>query len=225
MMVKLQQAATRFEALSLRERLLILVTVVVAIALPALLYLIEPAQKQQVRLKTSLAKMEAENAGGILELATLKAKLKADPSKALSQEIASLESQLDSLNQQLQQRAAQLISPQDMLGVLEQVLNAQRKLNLIALEKGAPVPFRNPVEAAAGADGAESTTSSGIYRHDLTLVVEGGYFDTLAYLKALEQLPQGFFWDELDYQVDSYPRARVTLKVHTLSTTAGWLGV
>lgn len=217
---KLRDAIASFDALSVRERVLILVTVVVAIALPMLMYAIEPAQKEQAKLGVLVAKMKAENATQVLELATLKAQNQKDPNALLQEQITQLQQQIAALNARLQSRAERLITPQQMLGMLEQVLNSQRQLQLISLAKGEPVRFQPP-----GQPQPTPTQGEGIYRHDLELVVEGGFFEVLAYLQALEQLPKSFFWDGLDYQVETYPRARVTLRVHTLSTAEGWLGV
>jgi len=219
-MGKVLAAVAKFDALSLRERLLILVTLVVAIALPTLLYLIEPAQRAQAKLGTSAAKMEAENAQLMLELATLKAQQSSDPNAELQAQVDQLQQQIEQLNATLQGRAARLISPPEMLGLLEQVLSGQQRLQLVRLEKGAPTRLQPGGQAPSAA-----SEGPGIYRHDLGLVVEGGFFEVLAYLQALEQLPKSFFWDELDYQVLTYPRAQVTLRVHTLSTAEGWLGV
>jgi len=218
-MEKLRRAIARFDTLSLRERLLILVTVVVAVALPTLLYLIEPAQQARAKLTTASAKMEAENAQLVLELATLTAQSKTDPNRVLQDQVDKLQQTIDQLNATLQVRAAQLIAPQEMLTLLEQVLTQQGRLQLVSLEKGAPTRFQL-AEAPAASD-----NDVGIFRHDLTLVVEGGFFEVLSYLQALEQLPKSFFWDGLDYQVVTYPRARVSLRVHTLSSAEGWLGV
>ena len=46
---QLQQWAAKFDALTVRERVLILVTVVVAILLPIFTYVIEPAQAPSCR--------------------------------------------------------------------------------------------------------------------------------------------------------------------------------
>ena len=64
-----------------------------------------------------------------------------------------------------------------------------------------------------------------MYRHGLQLELEGSYLATLAYLKALQALPWEFYWDEVRLQVDKYPTAKITIVVHTLSLTEGWIGV
>lgn len=57
----------------------------------------------------------------------------------------------------------------------------------------------------------------GVYKHSVELSIEGGYFAVLDYLKALENMPWQFYWEGMDYVVDDYPNAKVTLEVFTLS--------
>ena len=61
-MQKLIEWETRFNAMSPRERILILVTLVVALAFPAFTYVIEPAQQESAKLRTSLQQLRAQSA-------------------------------------------------------------------------------------------------------------------------------------------------------------------
>ncbi|WP_207060651.1 hypothetical protein [Motiliproteus sp. SC1-56] len=216
MKAKLLALAERFDGLTLRERLLILITLVVALVLPTFLYLIEPAQKAKAGVERRAVQLEAELANKKLELVTLKSRPLVDPNDALRSQLAALQAREKALDATLLERSARLISPQEMLEVLQAALAEQAGLTLISARKG---------DAEQVAEGPEGAPLKGVYRHDLTLVVAGGYFDVLAYVRALESLPRRFFWDAIDYQVRDYPRAEVTLKLHTLSTEKGWLGV
>lgn len=60
-----------------------------------------------------------------------------------------------------------------------------------------------------------------VFKHTVVIRLEGGYFDMVDYLSALENLPWKFYWSELDYHVVEYPKAIVTLEVYTLSTGKG----
>lgn len=216
MRAKFSAALGRFDALSLRERLLILTTGMVTLVLPLFLYGIEPAQKSHAALTGKVLALQTEVANKTLERVTLASNPKLDPDIALRERIAALEIRRDTLNATLDERAARLISPREMLSVLQAALAEHPGLALVRAEKG---------EAGRFDGGAGNEALAGVYRHDLTLVVAGGYFEVLEYLKALEQLPRGFFWDGIDYEVKAHPRAQVTLRLHTLSTEAGWLGV
>ncbi|HJE29851.1 MAG TPA: MSHA biogenesis protein MshJ, partial [Pseudomonas nitrititolerans] len=59
------------------------------------------------------------------------------------------------------------------------------------------------------------------------LTLEGGYFELLTYLNAIQASGWRLHWDSLDYEVGEAGagRARIILDLHTLSRDAGWVGV
>jgi MSHA biogenesis protein MshJ len=59
----------------------------------------------------------------------------------------------------------------------------------------------------------------------MNLTLQGDYFSTLNYLKALENLPWRIHWDSIDYNVKAYPQAETRIQVYTLSFEQDWLGV
>ncbi len=229
MSVPMSEYLQRFDALSVRERALILVTLLVALLLPTVMYVIEPAQKVQLKMSTDIAKLKAANANKHLDILTLKSSQRKDPNQLLRTQIEQRRQQLSVLNQKLLDQSQQLVSPQAMLGVLEHLLAKHQGVELVSVNKAAPQRFS--LAAAGGSDAAEQAEKpeaeqeAGLYRHDLTVVVKGGFFEVIDYLQALEELPRGFFWDSIDYQVQTYPEAEVSLKIHTLSMDRGWLGV
>jgi len=79
------------------------------------------------------------------------------------------------------------------------------------------------IAAAAGVD--DTSNDVGLYRHGVKLVFEGDYMTTMAFLESLEQKSWRFFWQSLQYDVEKYPKARVTLTLYTLSPERAWLGV
>ncbi len=66
---------------------------------------------------------------------------------------------------------------------------------------------------------------AGLYRHGVTLIFEGKYFDIQQYLENLESLPWQFYWKKFDYIVGDYPTASVELEIYTLSTNKAFIGV
>ncbi len=49
------------------------------------------------------------------------------------------------------------------------------------------------------------------------LILEGNYFAILRYLQKIQRLQWQVFFDGLDYQVTTYPNAKVIFKFHTLT--------
>ncbi|MEH6814691.1 MAG: hypothetical protein V7677_19325 [Motiliproteus sp.] len=228
MSASMSEYLQQFDALSVRERALILVTILVAILMPTVMYVIEPAQKVQLKTTTQIAKLKAENANKFLDIQTLTASKNKDPNQLMRTQIQQRRQQLVALNQKLHEQSEQLVSPQVMLGVLEHLLANYQGVDLVSVNKAEPQRFSLSTGEGGAVESSEQTqpeSNAGLYRHDLTVVIKGGFFEVLTYLKTLEALPRGFFWDSIDYQVQTYPEAEVSLKIHTLSMDRGWLGV
>lgn len=51
------------------------------------------------------------------------------------------------------------------------------------------------------------------------LIMKGGYFSIINYLKRLEELPWYLYWDKLDYTVTNYPEGKAVLDFYTLRPT------
>ena len=108
-----------------------------------------------------------------------------------------------------------------MKALLQDLLRRQPHLQMVALQS-----FSEPLELPASATDAPPATVS-FYRHGLRLTLQGGYFDLLDYLQAVQNSGWRLHWDSLDYHIDEAgpDKARITLELHTLSREAGWVGV
>jgi MSHA biogenesis protein MshJ len=86
-------------------------------------------------------------------------------------------------------------------------------------------PAAIPADNVATMTEAAAANEVGLYRHGVKLVFEGDYMTTMEFLESLEQKSWRFFWQALQYDVEKYPNARVTLTLYTLSPERAWLGV
>jgi MSHA biogenesis protein MshJ len=61
----------------------------------------------------------------------------------------------------------------------------------------------------------------------VNLKLQGGYFDLLRYLQAIQGTQWKLNWDSLDYRVGEAgaAHAQISLQLYTLSRYAGWIGV
>ncbi|QUE74462.1 type II secretion system protein GspM [Stutzerimonas stutzeri] len=200
----------------------------VGLALLIMLYLLLVAEPLGLRVAAEASRqqlaharqLEAENS-----LLEIQAKLAADPNLSYRQALATAQAGHDELLRRIDLETSTLVSPANMKALLQDLLRNQTKLKLVSLESSsAPlaVPAAMPAEPAEG-----KPTPVVFYRHGLRLTLEGGYFDLLAYLKAIQSSGWRLHWDALDYQVGEggAGRARVILDLHTLSRDAGWVGV
>jgi MSHA biogenesis protein MshJ len=210
------EGAEKWTALTARERGLILVTIVALPFVVVYISLIEPAllSMKEIPSQKSVLEKSISSQKQVLEL--LKGKEAIDPNIAARNELKRLRLQLSTQNEEIRRAATNLVSPDLMLIMLRDVLNngtsislvSARSLDIETMELGDP----------------QSESTAKIYVHPFEVVLEGSYQGLYDYLKRIEQLEGVFFWDTLDYTVGEYPTAEIKIKVHTLSSVAGWLG-
>lgn len=214
---RLEQVANRINALSPRERgLLMLTALVVLIGLWEVL-LFAPLQERQAALQAQIGTLHASIAtlnGTITEAAN---KQSGDPNAQLRHQLNDVQKRNRRLDGRLKAATAGLVAPRQMATVLERVLKSRHGLTLI---QAANLPAKAML---LGDD--DDPDSAEVFQHGLTLTFEGSFLDTLDYLKTLSGLPWHFYWDSLDLKVKDYPVSRITLKVHTLNLKKGWIGV
>ena len=122
-----------------------------------------------------------------------------------------------------------LVKAADMLPLLDHMLAQSGGLHLRNMQSLPRTELAAAAAAAvapgAAASAAASTSEAGpaLYRHGVELTVEGSYADLLAYLNALEAMPQRVLWGGVQMKVAQYPKVLLTLRLYTLSMDRGWL--
>lgn len=222
------QILQRYMALSLRERMLVSASLLVAIAVTWFMLLTDPMLNASTSAQAELNTVKKTGANLHQQLQALKLKEQDDPLRELKDRIAQLNQHIVKVDAQLNEKLHGLIAPKQMAKVLESVLQQHRELKLVKLQSLPAKPLVTETKPATDTKSAAEESQekrAQVYRHGLQLEFEGSYLATLAYLKALQTLPWEFYWDEVRLQVDKYPQAKVTIVVHTLSLTEGWIGV
>lgn len=207
------QLVATVDALTLRERVLILITVLVVIGTLWQTLLMEPLAQQAKERRTELAALEEriDVANRGLEEQVLQI---AGGSDVQRTRIASLQDRIAEINTILGDHAAELIDPAEMAQVLEGVLKEQSRLSLVQISNTTP-------ESLSAGDDENAVT---FYRHGLEIEVEGSYLACLEYLNAIEALPWRLYWQVLELDVVEYPRNRIRIEVSTLSLDREWIG-
>lgn len=135
----------------------------------------------------------------------------------LQRRIAQLEADIERTDQAIAAITENLVSPEDMVRVLRRLLEQQDNLRLRRLET-LPV-------SSARADGASDLPETRVYRHALTMELEGSFNAVARYVRAVETSEWQIYWQAMHYEMDDYPSGRLTLTLYTLSNEEGWLDV
>ncbi|MBT8102998.1 MAG: type II secretion system protein M [Gammaproteobacteria bacterium] len=204
----------KIDALSLRERLLMLATALVLIAVLWHTLLMQPLEERARETRAELTALEERIAMANLSLEEQILQLAGGGDEHRTR-IASLRKRIDEINATLGNHAAELIDPSEMAQVLEGVLKEQSRLTLVRIRNTTP-DFLSAEE--------EDPSAVTFYRHGLEIEVEGTYAACLEYLNAIESLPWRLYWQVLELDVIEYPRNRIRIEVGTLSLDEEWIG-
>lgn len=208
-----QGFANRIDAMSLRERALIFVTLLVALYFLAVNGLFGPLNRENERWQQQLSQKRQETQALEMQVQAL-ANTGEVPGSAKSNKLEALRENLKIMDADLGRVTSGLVSPREMARLMEQMLLKNRGLQVIKVESIPATPLQE-----AGGSGAV------VYKHGMHVEVKGGYLDTLRYLKSLEALPWKVFWGKVALKSEKYPDSRVSLVIYTLSTNEAWIGL
>lgn len=212
---RIRQTGERINALSLRERALLLLAVLAVVFLLWDLLAMQPVTERQRsvqdRLEQTRERLDQLNAS-IQRLATSRS---GHPDRALEQRSASLETEIAELEQRLSDRFGGIATPQQSLDVLAGLLGERAGVTIVELENLPPTSLEN----------ASGEAIPGIYIHQVRVVVETDFEGVRNYLDGITRLPPGVFWKALDLSVPGWPVNRVELVLYSLALDEHWLGV
>lgn len=207
---RVQRLSDRIDALSLRERGLVMLAIIAVVTVLWYELFMAPLETRREVLATSVAETQQRiqslndaitrmaNDGGNQELVARRERL---------------QSEIERLEAELRERTGNLVAPEEMAQVLEKMLQRTPGLELVEIRN---LPAEPVLPGQTGAS---------VYRHGIAITVEGRYATILDYVTALENLSWRFYWDSLRLETEDYPVNRVTIVVYTLSLEEGLLGV
>jgi MSHA biogenesis protein MshJ len=244
----------RFEALSLRERILFLLAIIAVLYMGWDMVLMERIRGQQKLAVIQLKKWRQQIADIDARIQVVSGRLSGSGKIESRRRIEELKNQINDFHHQQETLAVGFIRPKQMVDVLKGLLAEEKGLHLTSLESRPAQPLIHPSPPAAvtieqrlqahgpsagrqqvkdQAQASDQTSKQDgdnpalpeVYQHGLEVIFQGNYNSTLSYLKKLEQLPWKFYWEEVTYEVIKYPKAQITVRIHTLSLEKGWIGV
>ncbi len=206
----------KIDGMSLRQRRLIFaVAASLVVALVSIL-LIEPQLAKQKVISRKTVQQQSEIQSIQAQIQAMAEARKTDPDAANRAKLESLRLQLVQLKASLQIRQQQLIPPDKIAGLLEEILSRNRQLQLVSLRS-------LPASSVTGEEVQATPVEKEFFKHGIEMTVSGSYFDLLDYMAQLEKLPWRMFWGKTNLVVEAYPISRMTLTVYTLSLDKTWL--
>ena len=230
----LEKIEKYLKRLSKRDQIAMFVITFVAIIFLWDIFLRAPLDQGSVVVGHDMAQVDNQLIVIRAKVGALQKNSSADPDADIRDQLARYIDESKRLDVALKETSVQVVNPQEMTAMLEQVLSNQTDLKFVSLKNLPAVP--EFVEASAeGATGEEVAVDNvaasdvnninTIYRHSVVLEMEGSYHSMLAYLKKLEQFPWRFFWQGIEIETGKYPNSLIRLKVYTLGFREGIVGV
>lgn len=232
-MDRFEKIDQKFYGFSVRERLLVVLTGLFLIGMLGFVLFVEPLLKQKDALTAQVQQKERQLASVQARLNALETELNADINAPFKQELSQLTEKKQALDNQFERYTRDLVAPETMPLLLENILSQSDAVTLVSLKSieptklitATPKESNEMAEISSGDAVAKAGQSMNLYRHGVALTIEGRYFDIQQFLHNVEQLGWRFYWKKFHYNVSDYPTAKVELELYTLSTSKAFLGV
>jgi len=224
----IDKMASRFDALSVRERVLILATIITLLFVSWDHFLMSPLAERKSKTIVGMQGVGQQLERIASQVTSLSEKRSKNTENQLQKQISDIKHLLVEAKEKQTEATGDFVPPDKMISVLRELLEAEKGLQLTSLKSLGTTSFQEKVSLPKNTSvtlANETNANAIIYKHGLQVVFEGDFFSTLRYLQALESMPWHFHWDTVDYQVLDFPRARVSIIVHTLSLNAWWIDV
>lgn len=216
---QLKQYAQRFDAQTIRERALIAISLVAVICFLWWNYYAAPKMAEIENRQSENLRISGEVENKRLIIASIRQRIAAGVNQEKEIQLARLIEELSAVEEELRVTTIELIHPEKMFQLINQLVYRDSKLTLLNLRR------REIKSAIPQSDPEKADEESGIYRHVLELQFAGKYLDVLTYMQAMEALDWKLLWDEIEIVSDEYPIVTATVVVSTLSTRKEWVGI
>ncbi len=219
------------DARELRERILILASLLALIFLLWNFLIQTGLDKKRAQIDLQLAAQAQERQSIEAQITSISLAAASNPAVLKQKEIKTLQLSIAEVDAQLQSLAKGLITAAQLPQALESILANAKRLKvesistLPAIELQLPGASQAVEKSTAIKAQADEDTGTGVYKHGVILKLQGSYFELMDLLIQIEASPLKFYWESLNYQTLDYPQAEIELRVFTLSSEEGLLGV
>lgn len=221
----------KFDALNNRERIMVLGASALVVYSIINLLLIDPLEISKQRFLSEISTDQSAMLDMQQQVNVLKNKPPIDPNAQNKQRIATLESELDSINTAKEQLDITLISPDKMPELLRDLLAKNGKLKLVALNtlptEHLLAQSQTPANMSASQTAPEQDLEleNTVFKHGVEITIEGRYLDLLEYVTMIEKMDWHILWNKAELTTKNYPNNQLKLTLYTLSLDKAWLSI
>jgi MSHA biogenesis protein MshJ len=214
----------------LRERVLIFITLLAVVFLLWNFLVQANVDRERKVLQAEAEKISSEQKSLETQISTLAMAMASDPAIAKNNEINKLNSEISVVEERLSGLSQGLISAEKLPKVLEEVLLRTASVKLLHVRTLAASELQlaattTTTTTEANSAGKANSGGTGVYKHGVLIRVAGSYSELIQLMTEIEALQWKFYWESLDYTVRQYPNAEIDIRVFTLSSEEGLLGV
>lgn len=222
-----QRYAARFDALSLRERVMVFAASASVLLAVAYVGLLDAENAKHKRFASSIAQQQAEMRALESQVGKLIAARGEDPDRAVKLRLAQARAELGRIEAEISAEERKFTAPAQMRAVVEGILARNRAVTLQTLRTLAvtSIAEARPAPGGAAKPAASAAPERLIFRHGIELTMAGSYLDLLGYLRELEALPTQLYWGALELDAASHPKIVMKFTIYTLSLDRAWLNV
>jgi MSHA biogenesis protein MshJ len=226
---QLQRLATRVDALTLRERVLLFAATAAVYVFLMHFFGLGPMLAKQELLRAQIVQQQNKLEGIDDEIGDKVKAAQVDPDAPTRERIAAVRAQLDALATSLRAMQNGLVPPERMAPLVEAILRANGRLQLVSLRTLPVEPIEGKAKPQAATTAATADTPAAarpaalLYRHGVEVTVRGNYLDMIGTMAALESMPTQLFWGAARLEAETWPSSRLTLTLYTLSLDAKWM--
>lgn len=214
--VNWKKAEEKFNGLTLRERIIVMMAIIVVVGGLGFFAVIKPIKKNITQLAQGMSAKEQEIATVTKEIVELQQKIQQDPDKLNESRLLDLEAALKSKDDLIEG----LATSDELLNVLEKVLISSPNIELIALENVSSASLAS-MPAANNSNIEKQGSADTINEFGVRVEIKGRYWDLVKFLNEIEHSPVKVLWKEVVLEVEDYPLSNISFTVYTVNNAAG----
>ena len=199
----------KLEKLSLRERIIILLAMLVAMFVLWQLLLFDMQLSLKKSVETKLGHTNEQL--GIIkqEISRIEQDMASKMVKNEIDQYLSLTSSINSYQKNIVNYKQETMSEKKLINMLSSIFKEIKSIEVIS--------FFSLHNKSSLLNGKLPKKDSSLFKKYYKLQLIGDYFAVMNYLQKIESLPWHIYWDEMRYQVIKHPKARVELVFHAMS--------